>query len=127
MIAALSFLRAVSPRQWMIVAIAAGVFAVAVALYLDGRADERRAQEARQAKAEARASINRETAASDRTLDNAAIVARQKERDDAAEDLPDSPPDDRELRRRCRQLRDAGRDLPACRVLAGPVQARPAG
>ena len=57
----------------------------------------------------------RETAAGERLNDTQSIRNRQEERDHAAEAYPDGVPDDRELRRRCRQLRDAGRDLPACR------------
>ena len=55
---------------------------------------------------------------SDENLDGFAnwfMIQTQEERDHAAEAYSDGVPDDRELRRRCRQLRDAGRDLPACR------------
>ena len=88
---------------------------------------ERAEREAQQAQAEVRAAENREKATSETILSNRAITARKKERDDAAQALPDGVPDERELRRRCRQLRDAGRDLPACRDLAGSGQARSLG
>ena len=73
------------------------------------------------AKVEAKAAPARETAATERLNDTLTIQDRQKERDHAAEAIPDSRPDDRELRRRCRQLRDSGRTPAACAGLEGPV------
>lgn len=66
------------------------------------------------AEVEAKAAPARETAATERLDDTLTINERQKERDHAAEAIPDSRPDDRELRRRCRQLRDSGRTPAAC-------------
>jgi hypothetical protein len=106
---------------WLILGAVAGLLTLGVWLYSAGRGDEREAVAVRQVQAERKASIGRETAATERTLDTSAIQARQAERDDEAEALPDSPPDDRELRRRCRQLRDAGSHPAACRGLEGPA------
>jgi uncharacterized protein HemX len=120
-LAVLAPLRLVPARVWLWGAAIAAILAVGLTIYLAGRGDEREARDARQAKAEARAAQGREVAASERQLDNLAIAAKQKERDHAAQALPDSAPDGRELRRRCRQLRDAGQYPTACRGLAGPA------
>ena len=109
-----------SPRGW----IAVGVLAAFLAFggYCAHRAveAERAKAAAEQAEAEARAASARETASGERLNDTLTIRDRQKERDDAAHSLPDSIPDDRELRRRCRQLRDAGRTgFPACAGFEG--------
>ncbi|MFN4296817.1 MAG: hypothetical protein ACK4FB_08235 [Brevundimonas sp.] len=81
---------------------------------------EKARQAAEQAKTEQRASSSRETASAERLNDTLTIRDRQQERDDDAEALPDAVPDDRELRRRCRQLRESGNDgLPACAGLGG--------
>jgi len=118
---ALALLRTLSPRSWLILGALAGIIAIGLAIYFAGRGDERDAQDDRTAKAEARASVGRDTAATERTLDTTAIEARQAERDHAATAIPDSPPDDRELRRRCRQLRDSGQHPAACRGFEGPA------
>ncbi|ADK99367.1 hypothetical protein [Brevundimonas subvibrioides] len=107
-------------RSWLILAAVAALLTLGAWLYFAGREDERDDQADRQARVEAKASAGRETAATERTLDTTAIQARQAERDHAAEALPDSAPDERDLRRRCRQLRDAGLDPAACRGLEGP-------
>lgn len=80
---------------------------------------EKARQAAEQAETERRASTARETAATERSTDTTIIRNRQEERNHAADAIPDSLPDERELRRRCRQLRDAGRSLPACERFAG--------
>lgn len=116
---ALAFLRRVpsmlSPRRWLAVAVLAAFLLFGAYCAQKAAQDERARQAAAQAEIERKASAARETASTERLNDTLTIQGRQKERDDAAEALPDSRPDDRELRRRCRQLRDAGRDLPACR------------
>lgn len=67
-----------------------------------------------------RAAEGRETAATQRHIDRATIADTQKERDHEASIGPDGPPDDGDMRHRCRQLRDAGhRDIPACRRFEG--------
>lgn len=114
-------------KTWLWLGVVAVCAALAVWLYAAGRGDEREAQAAGRAKVEATAAKGRETAAAERTLDNAAVDRRLEEWNHAAEQIPDAAPDDRELRRRCRQLRDAGyRDLPECRGLAPGAQAGPA-
>jgi len=114
-----AFFRVLPARSWLAIGAVAVVITLALAIYFAGRGDERADNDAEDQRAQSQASTGRETAATERTLDTSAITDRQKERDHAAEQIPDSLPDHRELRRRCRQLRDAGRDLPACRGLAG--------
>lgn len=80
---------------------------------------EKARQATEQAETERRASSARETAATERSADTTIIRNRQEERNHAAQALPDGMPDERELRRRCRQLRDAGRSLPTCVGLEG--------
>lgn len=129
MLSALVFLRRVpamlSPKGWMAVGVL--ILFLSFGAYCAQKAaqGERDRQAAGQAKIERKASAARETASTERLNDTLTIQGRQKDRDHAAEALPDSPPDDRELRRRCRQLRDDGRILPACAGLDGPVQAGP--
>jgi len=123
MIAALIFLRRVpkmlSPNGWIAVGVL--ILFLGFGAYCAQKAaqGERDRQATEQAETEKKASAARETASTERLNDTLTTIGRQKERDDAAEALPDSRPDDRELRRRCRQLRDAGRSVPACAGLAG--------
>lgn len=123
MIAALAFLRRVpgflSLKGWITVGVLAAFLLFGAYCAHRAAEGERARQAAEQAEIERKASAARETASTERLNDTLTIQGRQKERDDAAEALPDSVPDDRELRRRCRQLRDAGRELPACAGLGG--------
>jgi len=131
MIAALAFLRRVpkmlSPQGWAAVGVLAAFLLFGAYCAHRAAVGERDRQAAKEAKIARKAGSARETASSERLNDTLTIHDRQKERDHAAQELPDGLPDDRELRRRCRQLRDAGRNLPACRGLGGPAEARPAG
>ena len=122
MIAALLALwRTFPPRTWLILAVLA-VFLIFGAYCAQRSAQGvRDRQAAEQAKTDAKAASARETAAGERLTDTITIRDRQEERDHAAQALPDGLPDERELRRRCRQLRDAGRSPPACRGLEGPA------
>lgn len=130
MIAALAFLRSVprllSPTGWLIVAIIAAFVLSGAYCSQRGAQGERDRQAVQTQKTDAKASSARETAAVEREADTTTIRNRQEERDHAAEAIPDSRPDDRELRRRCRQLREAGRSLPACNGFDRPAQAGPA-
>jgi len=130
MIAALAFLRSIPrllrPTGWLIVAIIAGFILTGAYCSYRGAQGERDRQAAQTQKTDAKASSARETAAVEREADTTTIRNRQEERDHAAEAIPDSRPDDRELRRRCRQLREAGRSLPACDGLDRSAQAGPA-
>lgn len=112
--------RSIPPTGWIIMAVIAA-FLLSLG-YCSHRAvqAERARQAVEAAKTERRASSARETASVERLNDTLTIQDRQKERDHAAQALPDGVPDDREFRRRCRQLRDAGRSLPACDRLADP-------
>lgn len=130
MLTALLFLRRVpgmlSPKGWLAVGVL--ILFLGFGAYCAQRAaqGERDKQAAAAAQIERKASAARETASTERLNDTLTIQGRQKERDHAAEALPDSAPDDRELRRRCRQLRDAGRSLPVCAGLGGTDEAGPA-
>lgn len=110
-----SIARLLSPRGWMAFAVLAVVLALALWLYSAGRDDGRQADQVDDLKAEVRAGAGRETAAIERGIDTANTADKLKEWNHAAEAIPDSAPDARELQRRCRQLRDAGRELAACR------------
>ncbi|WP_312599069.1 hypothetical protein [Brevundimonas sp.] len=127
---ALAFLRSIprmlSPTGWLIVTIIATFVLTGAYCSYRGAGAERGRQAAQTQKTEAKAASARETAAGERQAETTTIRNRQEERDHAAEAIPDSLPDDRELRRRCRQLRDAGRRLPACDGLDRPAQAGPA-
>jgi len=81
----------------------------------------RSSQAVKVSKNEAKASAAGEAGANEAVTDTTTIRNRQEESDPAAQALPDGVPDDRELRRRCRQLRDVGRVPPACRGLEGPA------
>jgi hypothetical protein len=118
---ALRIARTFPPRTWLLFAVLAAFLIFGGYCAHRGADGVRDRQAAEQAKVEAKASSARETAAGERLTDTTTIRDRQKERDDAAEALPDGLPDDRELRRRCRQLRDTGRSPPACRGLEGPA------
>ena len=122
-LAAQTFLRGISPKAWAVMAMAAGALLLAVWLFQAGRGAERRDHGERVAGAVTRAAGGRETAATERALDTGNVAGKLKEWNDAAERIPDAPPDQRELARRCRQLRDAGQHLAACRGPAGTAQA----
>lgn len=111
--------RLLSPKGWLLVGVLAAFLAFGGYCAHRAAQGERDRQAASGAKTERKASTARETASTERLNDTLTIQGRQKERDDAAQALPDSRPDDRELRRRCRQLRDAGRRLPACAGFEG--------
>ena len=118
---ALRVVRALTPTTWISIAV---LFAFLIfGAYCTHRGAEgvRDRQAAEQAKTESKASAAREAAASERLTDTTTIRNRQEERNHAAQALPDGVPDDRELRRRCRQLRDAERSPPACRGFEGPA------
>lgn len=118
MIAALAFVRRIppmlSPKGWLAVAVLAAFLLFGAYCAHRAAEGERARQAAEQAKIEEKAASARETAADERLNDTLTIQDRQKERDDAAEALPDSVPDARELQRRCRQLRDNGIEPAAC-------------
>lgn len=99
----------------------AALLVIVVALaWCAGRESERDARAVRDLKTEAAAGRDRETAAIERADDTAAVAAKLETWNHDAERTPDAAPDQRELRRRCRQLREAGRDgLAACRGLEG--------
>ena len=118
MIAALAFVRRIpsmlSPKGWLAVAVLAAFLLFGAYCAHRAAEGERDRQAAEAHKIEVKASGARETAADERLNDTLTIQDRQKERDDAAEALPDSVPDARELQRRCRQLRDNGIEPAAC-------------
>jgi hypothetical protein len=117
-------LRAVPLKTWAAIAGAVAALALAVWLFQAGRGAERDDQADRSAKVEAKTAKGREKAATERAVDTNAVNDRLQEWNHAAEQIPDTAPDDRELRRRCRQLRDAGHGgLAACRGLEGGTQA----
>ena len=118
---ALRFLRALTPTAWITIGVLAAFLLFGGYCAHRAAQGERDRQAAQAHKIEAKASSARETAAGERLNDATTITTRKMERDHAAQALPDSLPDDRELRRRCRQLRDAGRIPPACRGLDGPA------
>ncbi len=111
--------RAVPVRTWLMIAAAVAVLLLALWIFNAGGNAVREDQAAATAAAEARAAVGRETAATERAIDTAATADKLEQWNHDAEQTPDAAPDDRELRRRCRQLRDAGRDLPVCRRFAG--------
>lgn len=115
----LSFARRVpkmlSPKGWAVVALLAAVLCFGAYCAHRAAQGEQDRQAAEQAETERKASAARETASTERLNDTLTIQGRQKERDHAAQALPDGAPDARELQRRCRQLRDAGRVPAACR------------
>jgi hypothetical protein len=112
--------RALTPTGWLAIGLLAAFLIFGAYCSHRGAESVRARQAAEQAKVEEVASSARETAAGERLNDTTTIRDRKEERDHAAQTLPDGEPDDRELRRRCRQLRDAGRVSAACRGLEGP-------
>ena len=118
---ALRVSRALTPTAWLILAALAAFLIFGGYCAHKGAESVRDRQAAGQAKTERKASSARETSAGEALTDTTTIRDRQEERDHAAQALPDGLPDERELRRRCRQLLDAGRSLPACRGLEGPA------
>ena len=123
---ALRFLRALTPTAWITIGVLAAFLLFGGYCAHRAAQGERDRQAVQAHKIEAKASSARETAAGERQTDATTIRNRQEERDHAAEAIPDSLPDDRELRRRCRQLRENGRSLPACDGLDRSAQAGPA-
>jgi len=115
----LAFLRGITPRGWIAIALLIAFLFVGGYCAHKGAQGQRDLQAAALAKTEVKASGARETAAGEGAIDATTIHSNLSERNHAAEAYPDSLPDDRELRRRCRQLRDAGRSLPACAGLGG--------
>jgi len=113
--------RALTPTAWLALVVLAAFLIFGAYCAHRGAEGVRDRQAAEQAKVEAKASSARETSAGEAVNDTTTIRNRQEERDHAAEALPDGLPDDRELRRRCRQLLDAGRTPPACRGLEDPA------
>lgn len=123
-LAAQTFMRGISPKAWAVIAMGAAALILAVWLFQAGRGAEREDQADRTAAAEAKAGKGRETAATERAIDTAATAEKLEQWNHEAEQTPDAPPDDRELRRRCRQLRDGGTTgLAACRRFEGEAQA----
>lgn len=116
---ALRIVRALTPTAWLTLAILAAFLIFGAYCSHKGAEGVRDRHAAEQAKIEAMASSARERSAGEAVNDTTTIRNRQEERDHAAQALPDGVPDDRELRRRCRQLRDDGRIPPACRGLEG--------
>ncbi|WP_333611696.1 hypothetical protein [Brevundimonas bullata] len=113
--------RTLTPTAWLALAVLAAFLIFGGYCAHRGADGVRDRQTAEQAKVEAKASSARETGAEEALTDTTTIRNRQEERDHAAQALPDGVPDDRELRRRCRQLRDAGRSPSPCRGLEGPA------
>jgi hypothetical protein len=118
---AIRFGRALTPTGWLFIVLLAAFLIFGAYCSHKGAEGVRDRHAAEQARVEAKASSARETAANERLGDTTTITNRKMERDHAAEALPDSLPDDRELRRRCRQLRDVGRIPPACGGPKGPA------
>ena len=124
MIAALAFLkglpRLLSPKGWLILAAIVAAIVIALWLYNAGGDAAREDTAAATAKVEAKAAKGREKASTERAIDTAAVADKLEQWNHDAEQTPDAAPDDRELRRRCRQLRDAGRTgLAVCRGFEG--------
>lgn len=116
---ALAFLRSISPRAWAVIGLLTAFLIFGAYCSQRAAQGERDRQAARQAEQNVRVAKAGSQAVSDAARETITINQRQQERDREAEAIPDSVPDERELRRRCRQLRDAGRDLPACRAFGG--------
>lgn len=116
MTALLRLLRSVPWQVWLMAALLLGLCLMLAASHAAGERDAEARRADRDQAVVTRAADGRETAAGDRAADTRRIQTDLNERNRDAEATPDSPPDDRELRRRCRQLRDAGTTgLPACR------------
>lgn len=117
------FTRSISPRGWYALAAVVGLLVLLAYCTTQARQDERAKAERQHAEAYAR-QLERQASANDkasaRRLDDLTTnIDLTKERDDDARSQPDGVPDDRELRRRCRQLRDAGSRPAACRRFDG--------
>ncbi|MBB4796290.1 hypothetical protein HNP32_000004 [Brevundimonas bullata] len=113
--------RALTPTAWITIAALTAFLIFGGYCAHRGAEGVRDRQAVKVAKDERKASSGREAAANQDLTDTTTITNRKLERDHAAQALPDGVPDDRELRRRCRQLRDDGRSPPACRGLEGPA------
>ena len=107
--------RALTPTGWLTLGVLAAFLIFGAHCAHRGAEGVRDRQAAEQAKVEAKASSARETSAGEAVNDTTTIRNRQEERDHAAQAIPDGVPDDRELRRRCRQQRDA-RSRPPVRI-----------
>jgi Flp pilus assembly protein TadB len=121
--------RFITPKAWAILA-ALGLVLILLAYCTtqarqDERAEAKQREVAAYAKQLARAAEANDAAATQRVDDYQTTTQATKERDDDARSQPDGAPDDRELRRRCRQLREAGAQPAACRRFAGRGQAGP--
>lgn len=118
MIAALAFFhrvrRSLSPTGWLIVGVLLAFLVVGAWCSHRGAQGEKDRQAGAAAVAERKAATGREKAAVERSDDAASSQARLDQRNDDAEALPDALPDTRERSRRCRQLRDAGINVPEC-------------
>ena len=114
-----SILRLFPLRVWIALGILVAFLITGTYCAHRGAEAEKARQAAQRGETERRASTARETAADERLTDTTTIRNRQEERNHAADAIPDSLPDERELRRRCRQLRESGRDVPACAGLEG--------
>ena len=101
-----SVARALPVRTWLILAALLAALLIALWIYTAGGDAVREDVADKAAKVEAQAAKGRETAATERTLDTNAVADRLEQWNHDAEQTPDAAPDDRELRRRCRQLRD---------------------
>jgi hypothetical protein len=100
------------------------VLGLLAAILLLGRCawDASRALEAERDRAEGleTAAQAHGSAATERAVQTRTITETLEQRNRDAEQTPDSPPDARDLRRRCRQLCEAGDcDEPTCRGFAG--------
>ena len=111
-----------NPRTALALVILAVFAALLLAVYLRGRADSARQEEARDAvalaeqlKLDTRA---KEEAAGTRLQDALAVVQTKKELTDAVAAIPDTVPDPVAVRLGCERLRRQGTDVskvPACR------------
>ena len=111
--------RALPMRAWLVLGLAAVALILAVWLFQAGREAEREA-------AAARAAGGRDKAGTERAIEAAANADKLEQWNHDAEQTPDTPPDARTVRRRCRQLREAGAvGLPECRGFEGRAQAGP--
>ena len=111
-----TFMRGISPKAWAVIAAVAAALLIALWIYNAGGDAVREDVAVEGAAAQATAGEGRETASTERAIDTTTNAAKLEQWNHAAEQTPDTPPDERTLRRRCRQLRDAGTvGVPACR------------
>lgn len=117
------FARSISPRGWYALAALVGLLVLLAYCTTQARQAERAKAQRKQDEAYAR-QLEREAkadekAATRRVEDLATTIDREKERQDATAQIPDTRPSDRRIARACVQLRQQGtaaRDLPAaCR------------